>query len=757
MKLHTTKAHIERHHVQAENTFTIKTTAKAFDILSSGLYTDPITAVIRELSCNASDSHVAANKSDEPFELHLPNQLEPFFSIKDNGTGLSDDQIRGSESPLMVENENGELEQAVDDEGNLLFQRTGGLYTTYFDSTKPDSNDFIGALGLGSKSPFSYTTAFDVISRFNGTKYIYSIFLNENGIPSVALLGSTPTDEYNGIEVKITVEEKDFRAFENKAASILRYFPIKPKVTGVLHFSFVEFPERRIDGNNWFVAPKGWADNHFTAVQGNVPYRVNVDALKDILNEEERNFLYKASIVAYFNIGELDVAANREEIRYDDTTKDALVEKMRDIRKDITSEVEKQLIKYNHSYWTFCIEAKKLSVALFGNQESLRRFVVIGGAKNDLMKRYINQDGKVSVDKPYGHDLIMYDVAKYSSRRVNRQHVYDWLEPSEKVVVMYNNLKTKGITRVREHLFNHKASKILVIIPKAPSEHIEDGVFDSHEKERQRITEQLGNPDINNVDDVTEDVVSAKRSLSFYRYGGLKKTNYSSWSYSARYRIDWIKETDTNIDKKQLYVQIEYGTNIKLSEYVPSLASDSETNELIKDMIKTINVTNDTEYSIVNLVGVGKSAFNKIKDNSKWVNLVDLYKKTFDSHKEGIQFVLNMNATPSTLGLKQLVGEDENFVLNVKKLEKTSTFKKALLPIIENIKKYNDHESSLYDRIIHFDKKYGDRLFVDKGEKFYDNTTFSEYSMLSFIGTLNTSSDWQPLFDYIKLIDGSKQ
>ena len=39
-------------------TFKIKTTSKAFSILSDKLYSDKVSAVIRELCCNAYDSMV---------------------------------------------------------------------------------------------------------------------------------------------------------------------------------------------------------------------------------------------------------------------------------------------------------------------------------------------------------------------------------------------------------------------------------------------------------------------------------------------------------------------------------------------------------------------------------------------------------------------------------------------------------------------------------------------------------------------------
>ena len=60
--------------------FRIRNSAKAFNILSSGLYANKIRAIVRELSCNAVDSHMAAGCADTPFDVHLPNQLEPWFA-----------------------------------------------------------------------------------------------------------------------------------------------------------------------------------------------------------------------------------------------------------------------------------------------------------------------------------------------------------------------------------------------------------------------------------------------------------------------------------------------------------------------------------------------------------------------------------------------------------------------------------------------------------------------------------------------------
>ena len=113
MKISSVARDVETSGLESQSSFTIKASPKAFAILSSGLYSDKIKAIIRELACNALDSHKAA-KQDKPFDIHLPGSWSSEFKIRDYGTGLSKESILK-------------------------------LYTTYFESTKQDSNDYIGA------------------------------------------------------------------------------------------------------------------------------------------------------------------------------------------------------------------------------------------------------------------------------------------------------------------------------------------------------------------------------------------------------------------------------------------------------------------------------------------------------------------------------------------------------------------------------------------------------------------------------------
>lgn len=274
--------------------FRIRNSPKAFHILSSGLYANKIRAIIRELSCNAYDSHIAAGKKETPFDVHLPNHLEPYFSIRDYGTGLTHDQV-------------------------------SNIYTTYFESTKTNSNEFVGALGLGSKSPFSYTDNFTVTAIRNGRKGIYTAFINDQGVPSIALMMEEPTDEPSGVEVKFAVDNiGGFDKFRQEARNVYKYFVLKPVVTGNGQFTFelVDYESKDIvPGVHQY---KG--SGHSVAVMGNIAYPIDIPRADTSLGDLRG--LLNCQLELHFSIGELDFQASREGLSYIPSTVDAIKRKL---------------------------------------------------------------------------------------------------------------------------------------------------------------------------------------------------------------------------------------------------------------------------------------------------------------------------------------------------------------------------------------------------------------------------------------------
>jgi len=262
--------------------FRIRNSAKAVNILSSGLYANKIRAIIRELSCNAVDSHVAAGKANTPFDVHLPNALEPHFSIRDYGTGLNHEQVTN-------------------------------IYTTYFESTKTNSNEFIGALGLGSKSPFSYTDNFTVTAIQGNKKGIYTAFINEQGVPSIALMMEEETTEPNGVEVRFSVNERyDFEKFRSEARSVYKWFKLQPVVSGADNFTV---PEIDYETKDIIPGVHSLSDARISyAVMGNISYPIEVPQADQSLGNLRS--LLSCGLVIEFDIGELDFQASREGLSY---------------------------------------------------------------------------------------------------------------------------------------------------------------------------------------------------------------------------------------------------------------------------------------------------------------------------------------------------------------------------------------------------------------------------------------------------------
>lgn len=291
--------------------FRIRNSAKAFNILSSGLYANKVRAIIRELSCNAVDSHVAAGKADTPFDVHLPNSLEPWFSIRDYGTGLSADQVTN-------------------------------IYTTYFESTKTASNEFIGALGLGSKSPFSYTDNFTVTAIKDGVKGVYTAFINEQGVPSIAKMMEEQTTDPAGVEVRFAVEDRyDFEKFRSEARYVYEYFKLRPVVSGNADFKFKdpEYKEENIiPGVHYIDGSRG-----SYAIMGNIKYPIDVpNADKSI---GSLSGLLGCGLVMEFAIGELDFQASREGLSYIPQTIDAIKTKLEQLNAQLAVHIANEADK----------------------------------------------------------------------------------------------------------------------------------------------------------------------------------------------------------------------------------------------------------------------------------------------------------------------------------------------------------------------------------------------------------------------------
>ena len=305
MKLLDTPNQIEQiGNISGEATFKMKSSRKAFQILSD-LYSDKPLAIVRELGCNANDSMVASGKTGQPFHIHLPNSLEPWLTIQDFGTGIS-------------------------------HQNVYDIYSTYFESTKTNTNDQIGCLGLGSKSPFCYTDNFSVTSIYNGVKRIYNAYFAQDGNPTIALMSQENTHEQNGVAVQIPVKEKDFNTFLVAVVKAFRFFDVKPTISGgVCHWS-QENP--MFFGEDWMFLDSSTQWEAF-AIMGGVTYPIDHYKV-----DVKYNQIVRKGVVLKFKMGELDFAPSREHLSYDDATIKAINDKMEKVLTEIKHKAKDQII-----------------------------------------------------------------------------------------------------------------------------------------------------------------------------------------------------------------------------------------------------------------------------------------------------------------------------------------------------------------------------------------------------------------------------
>ena len=304
MKLQIATSTVEQFGTSENRQFSMKTSRKMFEILS-GLYSDTPLAIVRELSTNAVDSHIMAGKDNQPFHIHLPNQMEPWITIQDFGTGISHQDIYD-------------------------------VYTVYGASTKENTNSQIGCLGLGSKAPFAYSDNFTITSTVNGEKRIYNAYFNEQNTPAIALMSTEATTEANGLAVQIPVKETDFARFKNAAEKALRFFNVKPNVSG----GVVNWANDKciFEGTGW-QSYANFSYGECFAVMGGVTYPVNVNMVDYSVSELAR----RGSLVLYFEMGELNFTPSREALDYDEYTVKALNEKLKFVASDFVVKVSAQI------------------------------------------------------------------------------------------------------------------------------------------------------------------------------------------------------------------------------------------------------------------------------------------------------------------------------------------------------------------------------------------------------------------------------
>ncbi len=395
--------------IQDEAQFKMRNSQKAFQILSS-LYSDKPLAIVRELGCNAMDSHIASGQPNLPFAVHIPNTLEPWLTIQDFGTGISHENIYE-------------------------------IYSVYFASTKTNTNTQVGMLGLGSKSPFCYTDNFTITSVHNQVKRIYNAYFNQNGMPTISLASQENTKDANGVAIQIPIKQSDIGNFHTAVFKAFRFFDVKPIITG----DSINWTDKaNFEGTFW----KSYSNlNQSYAVMGGVTYPI--DTYK--VDNDHYDIIRKAGLVIHFNIGELDVTPSRESLMYHDWVVKAINDKITLVKKDFVTKVEDK-IKNSPNL----LDAIK-ALYLLSNQWSFLNSTLINGKV--FWNKIDITDPRKSIKKICQDTFQCYTKTRWGR---SKWSISGYADLSKDALWYYDDLKRGSQKRVTAFIRGHSNSDISV-------------------------------------------------------------------------------------------------------------------------------------------------------------------------------------------------------------------------------------------------------------------------------------------------------
>jgi hypothetical protein len=653
--------------------FRIKASAKAFAILSSNMYKNKIRAIVREVSSNARDGHRAVGKLDVPFDVHLPTQLEPSFYVRDYGIGLNQREIEE-------------------------------IYTVYFESTKAESNDDVGGLGLGAKSPFSYTKNFTVTSIKDGIKTIYSAFINDKGMPSILQLLSSESDEPTGVEVRVPVDSSDFYKFRNEAEYVYSVYDVKPNILGAqISIPVIQYhTENIIEGTHYV------SNNHpssgAVAVMGSVVYPLNAvpnadenfGVLADMLDED---------LIITFGIGELDIAPSREELSYDDATINAIKNKLIKISQAITPKLKDKLDAEQNA-WELYKVLKTYSTS------SLYKGALMELIKSNNYPFTDNVTGQVLYNLELGLNSLesmninanvytgTYTKTSVRQMGISTRHdgaKYYKLPMTSKFEFITNEKNSRIASRLKKHLYANKDTCSVILTPidaKKPM------MLD-------RFAKLVYDAPIKSIDILPTIDKTPRATIGV---GGILRAScvtstmdymYSSPKWESVSNIDEMLKDDCQVT---YYVPIKarkidcrfFGLPRTLYEYM-----DFYSNTGIK------NLDN------IQIFGVVEKHIKDIKDNSNWINFEDLVEQEIKDLPNNKELIVNV-ARGKAKNISQFVNDLSDSVDNNSPLKRWVSRIKLLVDGIQ--RKSTAH--GLYNIINRFGNISG---YEDYITKFTDN------------------------------------
>jgi hypothetical protein len=417
-----------------EELFSVGNAGIIFSILREKMYASPVVAVIREIATNARDANREVGKSEVPIEIILPNYYDNELIIKDNGPGISQD-------------------------------RMFNIFIRYGNSTKRESNNFTGAYGIGAKSIYAYADQFTIVTitselstsgDLTNIKRKYIAYIDETEAGKMRLISTEETIEPTGTSIIIPVKKDLWKDFDDAVISQTMFWNPRPIIKGRPEYNIPKYPsfgKKFMEGEGWELYYKEYYDQKGSIIiLDGIPYSINEYEIVSGYSNEANwcRTLLNQGVALYFNTGDLNVAANRDTLHYDDRTKENIYKKLLSIKNDITNSI--------NDYIGNCSSYLE---ALYFYKEFLKKFDTCSYAYKSSFK-FIPKWNDIEIRQVINTKQSKLQIRKFWRKTadiISSDSVYD-LHIDKNSVYILNNLDKSNLRQYADAILNNEVKNV---------------------------------------------------------------------------------------------------------------------------------------------------------------------------------------------------------------------------------------------------------------------------------------------------------
>lgn len=256
------------------------------EIIRNKLYSNKLGSFVREIISNAYDATVEATINRGGTKEDVKNQFididfpceknDSTFTIRDYGTGMSEEKVKK-------------------------------IYTRVGKSTRSNSNQYVGMMGIGRLVGFCVTDSFNITSYLNGIRTEYLCYIDETKRGKVATLSQVETEEANGIAISINVPSSMWYDLGTEIKKFLDF--VDDIQFRISNYSIDTTNTVLRSGNGW----KQYARKHVN--HAFVYFKMGIVKYPFLGIRDSHDLFFRSNVIVYeVPIGAITVSASRESI-----------------------------------------------------------------------------------------------------------------------------------------------------------------------------------------------------------------------------------------------------------------------------------------------------------------------------------------------------------------------------------------------------------------------------------------------------------